>query len=160
MRQVMAQRGKSLDFAQEEVEDLADMGISDRRVFALLTLLSPSIDLRTHQFHIDHIFPKSRFTLNRLRSAGVDDQDLESFADCANRISNLQLLEGLPNIEKRDKMPAEWIQEHFENDQARQHYRDLYLLGNVPQKMTDFMKFYDMRRDRLQDRIAELVNSV
>ena len=62
MRQLMAQRGKSLDFAQEEVEDLADMGISDRRVFALLTLLSPSIDLRTHQFHIDHIFPKSRFT--------------------------------------------------------------------------------------------------
>ena len=160
MRQVMAQRGKSLDFAQEEVEDLADMGLSDRRVFALLTLLSPSIDLRTHQFHIDHIFPKSRFTPTRLRSASVNDQQIESFADCANRIGNLQLLEGLPNIEKRDKMPADWIDEHFADDQARQHYCDLYLLGEVPRKMTGFMKFYETRRERLQEHIAELVNSV
>jgi hypothetical protein len=160
MRQVMAQRGKSLDFAQEEVEDLADMGISDRRVFALLTLLSPSIDLRTHQFHIDHIFPKSRFTPTRLRTAGVNDEQHESFADCANRIGNLQLLEGLPNIEKRDQMPADWIGEHFADEQARQHYRDLYHLGEVPQKMTGFMKFYETRRERLQQHIAELVNSV
>jgi hypothetical protein len=60
LRHAMAQRGKSLDFTQEEVEDLADMSFSDRRVFALLTLLSPSIDLRTRHFHIDHILPKAR----------------------------------------------------------------------------------------------------
>ena len=36
LRQVMGQRGKSLEFSEEEVEDLADMAISDRRVFALL----------------------------------------------------------------------------------------------------------------------------
>ena len=40
---VMAQRGRSLDFSREEVEDLADMGIGDRRVFALLALPYPFI---------------------------------------------------------------------------------------------------------------------
>ena len=159
LRHVMGQRGKGLDFSQEEVEDLADMAISDRRSFALLTLLSPSIDLRTHHFHIDHIFPKSRFTKTRLRTAGVIDEQHEAYADCANRIGNLQLLEGLPNVEKRAKMPAEWLDEHFADDQARQHYSELYFLGEVPQKMTDFMVFYEARRERLQKIIRQLVNS-
>ena len=52
-------RAKDLDFSKEAVEDLADMAISDRRVFALLTLVLPSIDVRTHHFHIDHIFPRA-----------------------------------------------------------------------------------------------------
>ena len=72
MRQVMAQRGKNLVFSREEVEDLADMGISDPRTFSLLTLLFSFVDVHSHHFHIDHVFPKSRFTVARLRNAGVD----------------------------------------------------------------------------------------
>ena len=160
LRHVMAQRGKGLDFSQEEVEDLADMAFSDRRSFALLTLLSPSIDLRTHQFHIDHIFPKSRFTRARLRRVGVADEEHEPFADCANRVGNLQLLEGMPNVEKGAKMPAEWLVEHFPDKQARRHYQEMYFLGKVPQNMADFPDFYEARRERLQQRIAQIVNSV
>ena len=160
MERVMDQRGKGLKFSDEEVEDLADMAISDRRVFALLTLLSPSIDLRTHNFHIDHIFPKSLFTTARLRTAGVIDEQLETYAGCANRVANLQLLEGIPNIEKRAKMPAEWLNEHFANEQARQHYKELYFLGEVPRKITGFMDFYESRRGRLQERIGQMVNSL
>ncbi len=160
LRHTMGQRGKGLDFSQEEVEDLADMAISDRRAFALLTLLSPSIDLRTHHFHIDHIFPKSRFTKARLRAAGVVDELHEDFANCANRIGNLQLLEGIPNVEKRAKMPAKWLEEHFADEQARQHYSELYYLGEVPQCITNFMEFYETRRDKLQERIGQMANSV
>lgn len=160
LRQVMAQRGKGLEFSPEEVEDLADMTISDRRAFALLALLSPSMDLRTHQFHIDHIFPKSRFTRARLLRAGVADEDHEAYADCANRIANLQLLEGIPNVEKRAKMPAEWLVERFPAEEARQHYRDMYFLGEVPQQMADFLDFYEARRERLQQRVGQIVNSM
>ena len=160
LRYVMAQRGKGLDFEQEEVEDLADMAFSDRRIFALLTLLSPSIDLRTHHFHIDHIFPKGRFTRSRLRKAGVVDEHHESFVGCANRIGNLQLLEGMPNVEKGAKMPADWLVEHFPEKQAQQHYREMYFLGEIPRQMTDFLVFYMARRERLQRRIADIINSV
>ena len=160
MRHVMAQRGKGLEFLDEEVEDLADMAISDRRVFALLALLSPSIDVRTNNFHIDHIFPKSRFTTARLRTAGVVGEEINTYADYANRIANLQLLEGIPNIEKRDKMPAEWMDEHFADEPARQHYKELYSLGEIPLEMTGFMCFYTLRRERLQEKIRQLINSV
>ena len=160
IRRVMAQRGKGVEFSQEEVEDLADMGISDRRIFTLLALLSPFIDLQHHHFHIDHVFPKSRFTAAQLHRAEVANEQVDTFADCANRVANLQLLDGDINLEKRAKLPADWMKEHFKDDQARQHYCDLYLLGEVPQKMTGFMKFYEARRERLQERIAELVNSV
>ena len=160
LRQVMGQRGKGLEFSDEEVQDLADMTFNDRRVFALLTLLSPSIDLRTHLFHIDHIFPKSRFTRAQLRAAGVVEEQHDTFSDCASRIGNLQLLEGIPNVEKRAKMPAEWLDGHFSGEQARQHYSELNFLGDVPQEMTDFMAFYEARRGRLQEEIRQMANSV
>ena len=160
MRRVMAQRGKNLEFSQEEIEDLADMGINDRRTFSLLTLLFPFVDVHSHHFHIDHVFPRSRFTVARLRNAGVGDDQIDNFIDCANRIANLQLLDGDINNEKRAKLPVEWMQEHFADDVARGHYCNLYLLGEIPQDVTGFMSFYETRRERLQEHIAELVNSV
>ena len=160
MRRAMAQRGKSLEFSQEEVEDLADMGISDRRTFSLLTLLFPFVDVRSHHFHIDHVFPKSRFTVARLRNAGVDDDQIDNFIDCANRIANLQLLDEDTNNEKRAKLPAEWMQGHFSDDVTRRQHCDMYLLGEIPQDVTGFMSFYEARRERMQERVAELVNSV
>lgn len=160
LRSAMAQRGKSLEFAPEEIQDLADIGIKDRRVFALLALLFPFINLRTHHFHLDHVFPKSRFTRHRLRAAGVGEEDIDSFIDCADRIANLQLLEGVINNEKRAKLPAVWLQEHYADDEKRRHYRDQYLLGEVPEDIDRFMAFYESRRERLQERIAHLVNSV
>lgn len=160
MRRVMAQRGKSIDFSPEEVEDLADMGISDRRLFPLLALVSPFVNIQQHHFHIDHVFPKSRFTPTRLRDAGISEDQRDDFADCANRIANLQLLDGNTNTQKQAAMPADWIREHFADDQERQQYRERYLLGEVPEQITGFMDFYEARRERLQERIAELVNSV
>jgi hypothetical protein len=160
MRRVMVQRGKSIEFSQEEIEDLADMGITDRRICPLLALLFPFIDLRNHQFHIDHVFPKSRFTPRRLSSAGVSNDQITDFTDRCNRIGNLQLLDGPSNLEKQAKLPADWVDEHFTDEQARQHYMDLYHLGNVPRKMPGFMTFYEARRERLQQLIAELVNTV
>ena len=155
----MAQRGKRLDFSAEEVEDLADLSISDRRIFPMLALLSPFFDLDNHQPDIDHIFPRSRFSQAQLRDANVSEDQRNDFADCANRIPNLQLLSPNDNRSKGDAMPADWMREHFD-DQARQQYRDRYLIGDVPEQMTGFMEFYEARRERLQERIAELVNSV
>ena len=155
----MARRGRSLDFTQEEIEDLADMKINDRRVFALLALLFPFINFRTHHFHIDHVFPRSRFTPARLRAARIQEEDVDIFTGCVDRIANLQLLEGVTNNEKRDKLPMEWMQEHYSDSEARQRYRDQYLLGQVPQDVADFMSFYEARRERLQKRILELVNA-
>ena len=160
MRRLMAQRGKSLEFSEEEVEDLADMGLNDRRIFALLAMLSPFINFQHHHFHIDHVFPKSRFTPTRLHEAGIDENQIDILIDCANRIGNLQLLDGAINLEKQATLPAEWIEAQFPTEEERRHYCDLYLLGEIPRDLTGFLDFYKARQERLQRRISELVNSV
>ena len=160
MRRTMAHRGKGLEFSLEEVEDLADMGLKDRRVFALLALLSPFIDFQRHQYHIDHIFPRSRFTPTRLRDAGITEDETDTLIDFADRIGNLQLLDGPSNIEKQATLPADWINAQHPLEDARKHYCDKYLLGTVPRDMRGFSEFYEARRARLQNRIFELVNSV
>lgn len=55
----MAQRGKSLSFEAPEIEDLLHIEYGDRRLFPLLSLLFPFVDLR-NQFHVDHIHPGTR----------------------------------------------------------------------------------------------------
>ena len=160
MRRIMAQGAKSLEFSSEEVEDLADMGLRDRRVFALLALLSPFIDFQRHQYHIDHVFPRSRFTQRRLRDAGIAEEETDALIDCADRIGNLQLLDGPSNIEKQATLPAEWIDAQYSSEESRRHYCEKYFLGDVPGDMLGFSEFYKVRRTRLQDRISELVNSV
>lgn len=69
LRREMASRGKSLAFVQAEIEDLLSMQYGDKRLFGLLSLLFTFVDLR-NQFHIDHVFPISRFTPARLKRAG------------------------------------------------------------------------------------------
>ena len=140
------------------MEDLSDIGYGDNRLFALMTLLFPHVDCR-NKFHIDHIFPKSRFTPTRLRAVGVDEQVIGEFRDSADGLANLQLLDGQVNSEKRAKLPADWLEEHFPDIQTRRHYRDLHLLGEVPTAITGFRDFYYQRRERLQERIADLVQS-
>ena len=159
LRRVMAQRGKTLDFVEEEMEDLADMRLGDRRIFPLLTMLFPHFGSRDGS-DIDHVFPKSRFTPNRLGAAGVGDEQVEAFRDRCDRLANLQLLDRSVNNEKRASLPADCLDVHCPENLARQNYCDRHLLGDVPRKIKDFTDYYSTRRKQLRDRIAELVNSV
>ena len=75
-------RGKSLTFEPEEIEELVSMQYGDKRLFALLSLLFPFVDLH-NQFHIDHVFPISRFTTQRLLKSGVPEAKIRAFSgDC------------------------------------------------------------------------------
>ena len=156
IRSEMRAQGKSLVFEDEEVEELADMQFGDRLAFALLSLLFPFVDLR-NQFHIDHIFPRSRFTERRLSNAGVADDKIGDFIQSRDRLANLQLLEGSKNAEKSAKMPDEWLAQEFPTSSSRQNYKNLHLLGDVPDSITQFDVFYKARRARLRDRIGELL---
>ena len=147
LRGVMSQRGKSLAFELAEIEDLLHLEYGDKRTFPLLSLLFPFVDLR-NQFHIDHVFPISRFTAARLQRLGFGDAQAETMARHANALPNLQLLEGAINVEKRASLPAEWLSNHFPDPMARQNYRTLHDLGDVPTDLQEFETFYASRRDR------------
>ena len=159
LRRVMAQRGKTLDFVDEEIEDLADMRLGDRRIFPLLTMLFPHFESRDGS-DIDHVFPKSRFTPNRLGAAGVPVELVETFRDRCDRLANLQLLDRSVNNEKRASSPADWLDVHCPDDLARQNYCERHLLGDVPKNIEDFTGYYSTRREKLRERTASLVNAV
>ena len=152
----MAKRGKVLRFTEDEIQDLLDSAYGDKRTFALLALLYPFVDLR-NVFHADHVFPRSRFTVAKLRNAGVPEDRIEVFHDKANRLANLQLLEGSANKSKQDKLPAAWLAERYPDEGARANYCDLHDLGAVPDGILDFEHFYEARRDRIAARLRAVL---
>ena len=154
--QDMAARGRSLVFEEEEIEELADMSSGDRLTFGLLSVLFPFVDLR-NQFHVDHVFPRSRFTEKRLRDGCVPEEKIDDFIQYRDRLANLQLLEGSKNTEKSAKMPAKWLCQVHPCPSNRQDYTDRHLLGDVPNSITEFDAFYYARRDRLKEKIGQLL---
>lgn len=158
IRDIMARRGKSLSFEAEELEELADMQFSDRRTFALLSLILPFVDLR-NEFHVDHIFPSARFTERRLKGEGVEDNQVDDFIALKDGLANLQLLDGPSNLEKGQKMPSAWLAEKYSNEENRRAERERRLLGNVPESIAEFNLFFDARRARLKAKIEELLGT-
>jgi hypothetical protein len=154
--EVMAKRGKGLHFTDAEIDELVEMEYGDKRLFPLLTMLFPFVDVTNHIFHVDHVFPIARFTKPQLRKAGVGEDDWDSFRDMANRLPNLQLLEGAENLSKKASLPAEWMQETMKPS-ARSNYCDNHLLGTVPESISDFVDFYEERRDALKGRLVSLL---
>jgi hypothetical protein len=158
LRQMMAQRGKPLTFAEPEVEQLLDSDYNKKGTFLLLSLLYPFVDLR-NKFHIDHIFPSSLLTRASLRKADVEAEKIEAMIMRSNRLANLQLMDGAENNEKRKMLPSDWMLLRFPDEAERKHH--LYkhdLSSELPITIDGFLEFYESRRDRLRDRVREVLN--
>ncbi len=156
LRYVMSQRGKSLTFEPAEIEDLLHMEYGDKRAFPLLSLLFPFVDLR-NQFHLDHVFPISRFSVAKLRKEGFDESVAERMSRHANALPNLQLLEGAINNEKRAALPHDWLSRSYPDAQSRQHYLSKHELGDLPPDLASLDSFFQERQERLRLRLYALL---
>lgn len=154
---VMASRGKSLHFVDEEIEELAELEYGGKRTFALLSLLFPGFDFSRH-FHVDHIYPKGLFTASKLRKAGVPEDRIEIFKAWSNRLPNLQLLEGTINNEKRQKMPSEWYAAFWPDPEARLRHLHSQGIDELPEDIRRFDIFYEQRKASLVSRIRQVLN--
>lgn len=155
---VMATRGKSLRFVDEELDELAELEYGGKRTFALLSILFPGFDF-SHHFHVDHIYPKSRFTKTKLGKVGLTDEDIPIYIDLSNRIANLQLLEGTINNEKRQKMPHEWYETLWPDEEARKNHLQSQGINELPDSILKFDIFYAQRKKTLRSRIAQVLNA-
>lgn len=121
----------------------------------VLSLLYPWADLK-HNFHIDHIFPKSSFTAKRLKAKGVADDKIDDFMSEYNYLGNLQLLEEIPNIEKKAMDFETWLNEKIPagelDDYKKKHY-----IPNVNLDFSNFDKFIEEREKLI---IQELKNDL
>jgi hypothetical protein len=146
-----------LRFEDSEINELLDLEYGKKRTFAVLATLYPGLDL-TKSHHVDHIFPRSRFYRNRLAQAGVAADQIEDFASNCHGIANLQLLPGTANIEKQAMLPTEWLNgPHFTSPEKRTQYVHDNDLESVPKTILGFLEFYEMRRQKLQERLETVL---
>ncbi|WP_330857671.1 DUF262 domain-containing protein [Helicobacter pylori] len=117
------------------------------RVFPILRILYPNLNYKTTTFHIDHIYPKSKFKKENKKL----DKD---FYKCENHLYNLQLLEGTENKAKKNKDPEIWLKEKYKDEQAIEEYKKRnYIDPTLKLEWENIEKFY---REREKTIIEEL----
>lgn len=145
--------GRSINFSDEEIEALLEYKYSDMNTFSILQLLYPNLDYRNN-FHIDHIFPKSKFNKNHLEKLGLK---VENRRDC-NCLANLQLLDGNKNIQKNDKDFIEWInQQNFSESEKKEYYKKNCIPETIALDLKNFNQFTHEREKILLDKLKNIL---
>ncbi|GAA6961502.1 DUF262 domain-containing protein [Helicobacter pylori] len=122
---------------------------SHARVFPVLQILYPNLNYKTTTFHIDHIYPKSKFKKENNKL----DKD---FYECRNHLYNLQLLEGQENSTKKDKDPEAWLKEECKNEQAIEEYkRRNYIDPTLKLEWENIKEFRKKREEAIIKRLKE-----
>jgi hypothetical protein len=127
---------KSLEFTDDDVENLLFSKYGVGYTFSTLVLLYPTLDFR-NKFHVDHIFPRSVFTRAKLLKRGVSSDDREFFGEQAEQLPNLQLLEGLPNQEKSDLDFQEWLNKNHPEKDERIEYLSRNYIPDIDLSITN-----------------------
>ncbi len=120
-------------------------------VFPILQILYPNLNYKTTTFHIDHIYPKSKFKKENKKL----DKD---FYKCENHLYNLQLLEGAENSAKKDKDPESWLKEEYKNERAIKEYkRKNYIDPTLKLEWENIKEFREKREEAIITKLKEVL---
>ncbi|WP_199497927.1 GmrSD restriction endonuclease domain-containing protein [Helicobacter pylori] len=132
---------------------IEDMVFFDRysRVFPVLKILYPNLNYKTTTFHIDHIYPKSKF---KKENEKLD----KGFYECGNDLYNLQLLEGQENSTKKDKDPEVWLKEEYKNEKVIEEYKEKnYIDPKLKLEWENIKEFRKKREEAIIKRLKEVL---
>ncbi len=122
---------------------------SDAKVFPILQILYPNLKYKTTTFHIDHIYPKSKFKKENKKL----DKD---FYECGNHLYNLQLLEGAENQAKKDKDPEVWLKEEYKDERAIEEYKKRnYIDPTLKLEWENIKEFREKREEAIIKKLKE-----
>lgn len=138
-----------------KIEELLQYKKDEKHSFSMLALLYPNLDYK-NKFHIDHIFPKSKFTEPNLIKMGISQTNINRYIKEYDCIGNLQLLEGRPNEEKSNLEPEEWLEKAYKKTEEREDYlRKNYLPTDMKLRFKNFLKIIDYRKKKIVDKLSE-----
>ena len=149
----LVRMNKSVRFEPEEVDALLHGRYGQRQTFATLSLLYPSLDYR-HQFHQDHIVPKSAFNRTNLKKLGIPESEQEFAVEHFNDLPNLQMLEGLPNIEKSNRDFEAWLAGAYPTPEDRAAYRERHYIPDAAPTVDTFRGFFEARAELIRSRLT------
>jgi uncharacterized protein with ParB-like and HNH nuclease domain len=147
---------KTILFSDEDIDNLLWSKYGQGFTYSVLALLYPNQDY-TNVFHVDHIFPKSKFNRPNLRKLGLTDEQIAYYQENVNYIANLQLLLAIPNIEKQDKDIDKWISETFPTPSKRKDYFEKHYIPDIDLKMTNFEKFVEDREELIKKQFKSIL---
>ncbi|GAA7547024.1 DUF262 domain-containing protein [Helicobacter pylori] len=135
-----------LKITNDAIEDMVRSN-SDARVFPVLQILYPNLNYKTTTFHIDHIYPKSKFKKENEKL----DKDF-----CGNHLYNLQLLEGRENSTKKDKDPEVWLKEEYKDDKDIEDYKKRnYIDPTLKLEWENIKEFRKTREEAIIKKLKE-----
>ncbi|GAA8382565.1 hypothetical protein Hpkin38_12670 [Helicobacter pylori] len=118
---------------------------SHARVFPILQILYPNLKCKTTTFHIDHIYPKSKFNEKNKKL----DKDF---------LYNLQLLEGAENQAKKDKDPEVWLKEEYKDERAIEEYKKRnYIDPTLKLEWENIKEFRETREEAIIEKLKEVL---
>ncbi len=145
-----------LKITNDSIEDMVFFN-SHARVFSVLQILYPNLNYKTTTFHIDHIYPKSKFKKENEKL----DKD---FYECGNHLYNLQLLEDTENSAKKDKDPEVWLKEEYKNEQAQaqaqaieEYKKRNYIDPKLKLEWENIKEFRKKREEAIIKRLKEVL---
>lgn len=119
------------------------------RVFPILQILYPNLKYKTTTFHIDHIYPKSKFKKENKKL----DKDFYKWRDY---LFNLQLLEGTENQAKKDKDPEVWLKEEHKDERAIEEYKKRnYIDPTLKLEWENIKEFREKREEAIIEKLKE-----
>ncbi|KHL79465.1 nuclease, EndA/NucM family protein [Helicobacter pylori] len=139
-----------LKITNDAIEDMVFFD-SHAKVFPILQILYPNLNCKTTTFHIDHIYPKSKFN-EKNKKLNKD------FYLWGNYLYNLQLLEGAENQAKKDKDPEVWLKEEYKNEQAIEEYKKRnYIDPTLKLEWENIKEFREKREEAIITKLKEVL---
>ncbi|GAA9217524.1 DUF262 domain-containing protein [Helicobacter pylori] len=139
-----------LKITNDTIEDMVSFN-SHPKAFPVLQILYTNLNYKTTTFHIDHIYPKSKFEKEKEKL----DKDLYEWKDY---LYNLQLLEGQENSAKKDKDPEVWLKEKYKNEQAIEEYKQKnYIDPKLKLEWENIKEFRKKREEAIIKRLKEVL---
>ncbi len=140
-----------LKITNDMIEEMVNYKHSDQ-VFPILQILYPHLNYKTTTFHIDHIYPKSKFN-------GKNKKLNQDFYGWRDYLFNLQLLEGAENIAKKNKDPEVWLKEEYkDNQQAIEEYkRKNYIDLTLKLEWENIKEFRETREKAIIEKLKEVL---
>jgi uncharacterized protein with ParB-like and HNH nuclease domain len=134
-----------LKISGDDVERMLDFQYGNPAVLPILQILYPNLDFKNSTFHIDHIYPKSKFNAKN-QSLPIE------FLGKANFLYNLQLLQGDENLAKKAKDPEIWLNEHYQADTEKiKAYKERnYIDANFDLTWQEIAEFEKQRSEKLK----------
>ncbi len=140
-----------LKITNDSIEEMM-CSSSHALVFPILQILyPPHLNCKTNTFHIDHIYPKSKFN-------GKNKKLNQDFYKWEKYLFNLQLLEGAENIAKKDKDPEVWLKEEYKDEQAIEEYKKRnYIDPTLKLEWENIKEFREKREEAIITKLKEVL---